>query len=244
VKDLALIHGWGMGSAAWEPVLPLLAQHFHLHLIALPGYDASLGNDDDDFVHAAQALVERLPEKCLLAGWSLGAMLALQIASLAPQGIERLILISATPSFVQRPDWSEAQPPALLEAFSDAVSKDASGTLQRFIALMNQGDLAARAIARALTRRVLAAPLADTATLLAGLTWLRTVDLRQMVGKVEMPALLIHGAKDSLMSLSAARWLQASLPCAQLEVFDGAAHAPFLNDPQRFVRLIGGFSHA
>lgn len=281
MKDLALIHGWGTGNVAWEPVLPLLAQRFRVHLIALPGYDAPESRMDKqstappiqtsheqtnlecmpcrspidgpsgdaatsskEFVATAQELAQTLPEKCILAGWSLGAMLALQIARLAPQRVERLILIGGTPSFTQRPDWPDAQASALLEAFCNAVSHDASATLQRFIALLNQGDTQARTIARALTRRVLAAPLTDTATLLAGLAWLRDLDLRQLVATIDTPALVIHGANDSLMPLPAARWLHATLPHSQLEIFNEAAHAPFLNDPERFARLIGDFSHA
>ena len=36
--DLALIHGWGLGSSAWQTLLPALAPHFCLHLVSLPGY--------------------------------------------------------------------------------------------------------------------------------------------------------------------------------------------------------------
>lgn len=281
MKDLALIHGWGTGSVAWEPVLPLLAQRFRVHLIALPGYDApeclmdkqssdgslqipheqtileripcrspadepssDASTSGEEFVATAEALAQTLPEKCILGGWSLGAMLALQIARLAPQRVERLILVGGTPSFTERPDWPNAQAPALLEAFCNAVGHDASATLQRFIALLNQGDTQARSIARTLTRRVLATPLPDTATLLAGLAWLRHVDLRQLIATIDTPALVIHGANDSLMPLPAARWLHATLPHSQLEIFNDAAHAPFLNDPERFARLIGDFSHA
>ena len=281
MKDLALIHGWGTGSVAWEPVLPLLAQRFRVHLVALPGYDAPESRMDkqstdgrlhnpheqtspeympcgspidapssdastsgEEFVATAEALAQTLPEKCILGGWSLGAMLALQIARLAPQRVERLIVIGGTPSFTERPDWPDAQAPALLEAFCNAVGHDASATLQRFIALLNQGDTQARSIARTLTRRVLATPLPDTATLLAGLAWLRHVDLRQLIATIDTPALVIHGANDSLMPLPAARWLHATLPHSQLEIFNDAAHAPFLNDPERFARLIGDFSHA
>ena len=35
---LALIHGWGLGRAAWQPILKPLSAHYTLHLIDLPGY--------------------------------------------------------------------------------------------------------------------------------------------------------------------------------------------------------------
>jgi pimeloyl-ACP methyl ester carboxylesterase len=43
------------------------------------------------------------------------------------------------------------------------------------------------------------------------------------------------------MPLPAAHWLKEQLPNAHLERFAGAAHAPFLNDPERFAQLIGDF---
>lgn len=79
-------------------------------------------------------------------------MLSLQMAALAPQRIKGLTLVGATPSFTQRTDWSHAQPPALLDTFCDAIANDAVGTLQRFVALLNQGDTQARSISRALNK--------------------------------------------------------------------------------------------
>ena len=241
--DLALIHGWGIGASAWDELLPLLATNFRVHRIALPGY-APAAPDDADFVDTAAAIAESLPPECTLCGWSLGALLALQAALLAPRRVGRLVLCGATPSFVQRDGWPHAQPPALLDGFCAALAKDAGQTLQRFIALFNQGDRAARAITRTLAKALAAEAPPDGATLACGLDWLRRVDLRVQVSAIAQPALVIHGEADPLMPLASARWLAAALPQARLEVFGGAAHAPFLNDRERFARLLGDFCDA
>ena len=36
--QLALIHGWGLGSAVWQPVVEPLSRHYRVHLVDLPGY--------------------------------------------------------------------------------------------------------------------------------------------------------------------------------------------------------------
>ena len=36
--DLALIHGWGIGAAAWDDLLPLLTMQLRVHVVTLPGY--------------------------------------------------------------------------------------------------------------------------------------------------------------------------------------------------------------
>jgi len=244
-SDLALIHGWGIGSSAWNAVLPRLTQHFRVHRVDLPGYGSSASTlETPDFSATAAALADSLPAGCAMCGWSLGGLLSLQAARLAPQRVGRLILCGATPSFMQRTDWLHAQPPALLDSFSEAVAMDAAGTLQRFVALLNQGDSRARANVRSLARALAAEPLPDTATLLAGLHWLGAADLREEIAAITLPTLVIHGENDPLMPLAAAHWLSERLPHAQLEIISGAAHAPFLNDPEHFARLIIDFCDA
>ena len=290
--DIVLLHGWGLGSAIWAPVVDALAQRCRVHLIDLPGYSGPVTRMDQQstnmhrqnpheqtilanacartpfdapsrastdsvstFVKTADALSNALPEDCILCGWSLGGMLALQVAMQAaiqtenqaslraPQRIKGLILIAGTPSFTQRADWPHAQPSSLLDAFSEAVRNDAATTLQRFIALLNQGDLQARALSRQMTRLALASPLPDTDTLLTGLSWLRDVDLRAQLPSIKAPTLLIHGEHDPLMPLAAAQWLKDQLPNARLEVFPATAHTPFLADPERFARQASDFCH-
>lgn len=241
--QLVLLHGWGLGQAVWSPCLPALAETVSPHLADLPGY-GEVPNNGKTFKEAAQALADNLPPGATLCGWSLGAQLALQAAHLAPTRVGRLILVGATPCFAQRDDWPEAQPPALLDDFATAVAADAKATLQRFVAVANQGDAKARGIGREIARTVFTAPLPSTATLLAGLAWLRDIDLRDIVTEITCPVLLLHGENDPLMPLAAARWLATHLPQASLDVFPGAAHAPFLNDPERFARRIGAFLHA
>jgi len=279
--DLVLLHGWGLGSNAWQPALPALQQRFTVHPFSLPGYrrpkelmdkrstEASSQRPHEQtisghmpcrspsgayssptakitlgFARTAEVLAEALPEGSVLCGWSLGGLLAMQTAALAPRRFKRLILVGSTPRFTQHCDWPHAQAAALLSMFSLAVARDATDVLQRFIALLNQGDVQARAISRSMSQRLLADPLPDTATLLAGLDWLRDVDLRPQLARITTPTLLIHGENDPLMPLPAAQWLAQKLPDARLEIVAGAAHAPFLNDPEGFARRLGDFCDA
>jgi len=243
LPDLALIHGWGLGCTIWESILPALSQHCRVHLVELPGYGTA-APDPAGFAHSAAQLADSLPAGTTLCGWSLGGMLALQAALLKAQRIRGLVLVGSTPSFTQRDNWPDAQAPALFDAFAVAATENPQATLHRFIALLNQGDTLARALARRLIRQALASTPPDTATLVQGLDWLRDVDLRPQVASMTVPTLLIHGEHDPLVPLAAARWLHEQLPDSQLELFGGSGHAPFLHDPLRFAELIGNFCHA
>ncbi len=153
----------------------------------------------------------------------------------------RLVLVGATPRFVQAPDWPSAPAPELLDGFSAAVAADPQAALRRFAALMNQGDERARDITRRL-HELLRERIPDLATLATGLAELRDNDLRKSAVAVRLPTLLIHGEHDPLMPLAAGQWLAAQMPHARLEVFPGAAHAPFLSQPDRFAQLLREFA--
>ncbi|MDO8959883.1 MAG: alpha/beta fold hydrolase [Rhodocyclaceae bacterium] len=217
MKNLVLLPGWGFDARVWQPLVSLLEKDFRIH------------SASDD-----------LPAGAIVCGWSLGALTALQWALNQPKKIDRLVLIGATPRFVQAPDWPHGQPPGLLEEFSAAVSADPRAALRRFAALLNQGDGAARRLTRELS--ALLDTQASPAALAAGLQALRDTDLRQDVGRIRQPVLLLHGAHDALMPLAAAEWLVEHLPVARLEVLPGVAHAPFLAQPERCADLLARFA--
>ena len=239
---LALIHGWGLGSAVWEPLLPALSERARVHLIDLPGYRGT-ADANADFPGTAQALIDALPQPVTLCGWSLGAMLAIRAALLAPERVSGLVLVGATASFTQRVDWRAAQAPAVVDGFSASVSRHPEQTLQRFVALLSQGDSQARRISRSLLAGLRQGPAPAAAALARGLDWLREVDLRPLLPALAARCLLIHGENDPLNPLIAARDLSLMIANARLAVFAGAGHAPFLTDRERFLRLLDDFCH-
>jgi pimeloyl-[acyl-carrier protein] methyl ester esterase len=218
MTELLLLPGWGFDGRVWQPLAERLAG-CRLH------FDPA-----------------RAPEDAVVCGWSLGALRALRLALDRPERVARLVLIGATPRFVQAPDWPQAQPASLLEGFAAAVTADPDAALRRFAALLNQGDSQARALTRRLHGLLSKArPPADD--LAAGLAELRDTDLRRDLGRVAQPTLLLHGEHDPLMPLSAARRLAEMLPRGRLEVVADAAHAPFLARPEHCAALILDFVH-
>jgi pimeloyl-[acyl-carrier protein] methyl ester esterase len=70
-----------------------------------------------------------------------------------------------------------------------------------------------------------------------GLEILANTDLRGRIGCP--PALIVHGDRDLLSPLPTAQWL--AQPGARLDVFHGAAHAPFLSHPVEFVETVKNY---
>jgi pimeloyl-[acyl-carrier protein] methyl ester esterase len=234
MSPLVILPGWGLGRG------PLAATAAALGgtIIDLPGYGETPA--EADFDTAVANIAERLAPGTTLAGWSLGALLALAVAARAPAKVGKLLLVAGTASFIQRDGWPEAMPPATLAEFASAVAADPATPLRHFVAGFNRGDARARAVTAELLR--LASP-SPTGVLSSGLAWLRDVDLRAEASRVAAPTLLVHGATDPLMPLAAGQALASLIPGARLSVLDACAHAPFLSRPADFVAAVAAFVH-
>lgn len=240
--QLSLVHGWGLGSSAWALVAHLLAKHFSVHTVDLPGYGASPAAADATLEMLADALADTLPPRAMVCAWSLGALIALKAAQRHPRKIARLVLVGATASFVQREGWQQALPEAQLNRFLADLDADPAALLKQFSSLIHQGDARMRDAIRALRGCLADGAPADPGSLRAGLEMLGSTDLRTMLGEVTQPILLIHGAADPLMPVAAAEALATAFDDARLSVFETSAHAPFASNPLRFVREVCDFA--
>ncbi len=232
---LFFLPGWCLGRTPLQATVEALDGT----IIDLPGYgETPLVSD---FTAAADAIAARLPDGCTLAGWSLGAQLALAIAARYPAKVGRLVLVAGTTSFVQRDGWPHAMPPEMLAEFAAGIAADAEAMLPRFVGGFNRGDARAKAVTLDLLR--LADPRPAGEVLATGLNWLRDVDLRPDLARIAAPTLLIHGSADPLMPLGAAEALAAALPQAELAVMNECAHAPFVSSPDDFLATVRRFLH-
>lgn len=62
------------------------------------------------------------------------------------------------------------------------------------------------------------------------------------LGQIGVPTTLIWGADDGVIPLSYAEALQAAIPNAKLQVLEGAAHIPHLQQPERFLQCLTAIS--
>lgn len=243
---LLMIHGWGVHGGIWDGVAVRLAQGFRVHCVDLPGCGASPGDTSYSLDGLARQLsehwyAEHHDEPVALCGWSLGGQIALHWALLAPSQVSKLVLVSTTPSFVQRLDWQCAMATSVLQEFSASLLKDRRATLKRFAALQVHGSADERDLLVSL-RAVLASR--DEPSLVAlqsGLDILRDTDLRPVLSKVDQHALVVSGERDALIPCAASDYLAHGLPNAQLLKIMGAPHAPFLSHPDIFAKRLDVF---
>ena len=240
--DLVLLHGWGSHGGVWTDVARALAGDFRVTVPDLPGHGRS--RDVLPPAYTPEVLAEEvrrgLSGPAVWVGWSMGGLVALAAAQAYPREVTRLVLVGATPKYVQSADWPHAMTPAVLEQFARDLAQDYTGTLERFLTLqMAAGE--DRAVLRRLRTEMFRYGEPPMAALQAGLRLLQQQDRRDALAAVAVPALIIHGARDRLAPLGAARYLVQHLPQARLELIPGAGHAPFLSHPEIFLVKLRGF---
>ena len=238
--DLVLVHGWGMSAGVWDDTAAQLAQQFRVHSVELPGHESpACAPYTLDAV--AAALADICAPRATVCGWSLGGQIALRWSFMHPEQVERLVLIASTPRFVRGSDWNNGMDVAVFDAFAQDLAHDAQGALQRFAMLQAHGDADARNVSRRLRACLSVRGAGDVASLAAGLQILRDTDLRADLPRIAQPALIVHGERDTVVPLAAGEYLERTLPQATLAVIAGAAHAPFVTQPQDVARRITEF---
>jgi pimeloyl-[acyl-carrier protein] methyl ester esterase len=233
--DVVLIHGWGMHGGVWSGVRDALAERYRVHVVDLPGMGWSKACSPCDLKRMAEVVAAELPKSAAICGWSLGGQVAMRLALDYPQQVDKLVLIGATPRFVNGADWQCGVAAEVFNLFASQVAADYHDTMTRFLGLQAFGGESSRVLMRELRERFFARPVPDSAVLQDALRILLDTDLRSELAGLQQPTLLIHGNRDTLAPVDASRWMAAHLPHARLRVIEGASHAPFLSHPTTFL---------
>jgi pimeloyl-[acyl-carrier protein] methyl ester esterase len=243
--DLVLLHGWGLNLRVWDGLTRELSKSFRIITVDLPGHGRSPWNpkartpaEQAWQVHAA--LASRSDHYSLL-GWSLGGQIALDLAAAMPGSVERLVLVATTPRFAAGEGWPYGMQPAALEKLATQLRTNYKRTVSEFLELQVRGSAASEKVLAELHGSLFSHGEAHPKALVAGLTTLRTSDLRSMLHMIRTPTLVVAGQYDRVTLPAASRALAEALPDARYVEFRRAAHAPFLSHTAEFAALVTRF---
>lgn len=231
------------------PVVHALPPHARPRVVFLPGLacDAALWASQASALEAAgwpvavsdaheraptletmaQALLAEHDGPLVLAGASMGGMVALHATLQAPQRVAGLVLVGSS----ARADSDEVR-----RLRADAIGHFEQGDVEPFLRV--NAPLALhprRAGDAALIGQYLAMVLRAGAPQLVAQNRavMQRPDLRAHLPSIACPALVIVGEADGLTPPEHAHELAAALAQAELEVIDGAGHLPTIETPER-----------
>lgn len=234
---LILLPGWGLGGSPLEPLVAALRgldEHLRVEIEPLPELDSVELTDWLDELDA------NLAEDAWLGGWSLGGMLAAELAARRGDRCCGLLTMASNACFVPRGAWPNAMPEGDFGAFLTGCNADPDGTLKRFSLLCAQGAQDPRAVARLLKS---AAPHGATRTLVNGLKVLEQLDTRSALQTFRGPQFHLFAGLDAFVPAEAAGDLLALLPDVEVGLIEQASHAFLLENPHGVAAAIHAFLH-
>ncbi len=240
-QPLVMLHGWGMHSGVWQPLIKKLSSQYMLYLVDLPGMGNSRPIEPYHLHALADEVAQVIPGVSDVLGWSLGGLVAQRIALNQPDRIRRLILVGSTPCFVNKAGWDAGIEPSNFETFADNVNSDYKATIMQFLTLQCMKADDARSTLKQLRASFETRPTPTQTTLQRALHILLDSDLRDEIANIRKPTLLIHGDRDTLAPVQAAHWMMQQLPHGFLRVMSGSAHAPFLSHSEQFIAALNQF---
>ena len=230
---LVLLHGVGLRAEAWSPVVDALSAEFTVVAPDMPGHGESPLIAPDaalvDFVRAAAPVLDR---PAIVAGHSMGAMIALALADHAPTKVRAVLALNA---IFERDETAKAAVKARAAALDGTSVADPGPTLTRWFG---------------------AAPSPER---LACNAWLTSVDplgyrtaytvfakgdgpSRAALAALDQPALFATGADDPNSTPEMATRMAALCPNGQVQVTQGAAHMLPMTHPMTVVAALKGLA--
>ncbi len=213
IPEFVFISGWGTTQAVWNPVLHALDRLSR----CLPWWRCLNSNAEHN---ALWRLLEASPEPVLLAGWSLGSLAALSAALNYPDKVAGIAVISGTARMTADGDYPGGDP-RRLRAMRVRLKRDRDAVLKDFGSLA-MAPAAIETFPEAFTQA--ARPL-ETDLLVEGLDYLLETDLRGRLGRLRIPALVVHGTQDQVIPFASGKHLADSLPMGKLREIPGGGHA-------------------
>ncbi len=244
-EPIVLLHGWGFDSRTWEPLLPQLRQFSDVIALDLPGFGDSPANGEFELEAVLERVLQSLPSRATLVGWSLGGMLAVALAARHPERVTRLVTIAANLRFVANQQWPHAMAASVNRRFNADFDRSPEKGLKRFVGLVAHGDDRERPL-----RAELAAfePWKQVADCWGNaLQCLANLDNTSHLARLRQPGLHLFGEHDALVPLAAAGPIPTLNQRQRVSVVAGAGHAPHWSRPERvgesilhFLRLTTG----
>lgn len=250
---IVLLHGIAGSSSTWEQLIPRLSESHRVIAPDLLGHGESAKPPGDYSLGAYANLIRDLlealgEERATIVGHSLGGGVAMQFAYQYPERCERIVLVSSGGLGRElHPLLRAAALPGaklVLPWLSAAASRaiGASVKVAGVLGLRSSADLAQTwrsfvALGQPDARRAFL----TTVRGIIDVGGQRVSAVDKLYLTSDLPTLIVWGERDPLIPVTHAYRTHERMSHSRLEVFPGAGHYPYLDDPERFASVLLDF---
>ncbi len=226
MSTLILLPGMACDAELWRFQLPALAAR---HAVVV----ADVHGRADTLPQMATRLLAEQPGPLLLAGCSLGGMLAMQVAIQAPARVRGLAVLGST---------ARADTPELIALRTQAITMFEQNRVEELIRVNAMFAFHARHVAALQEDYVAMVLRAGAASLIRqNRAVMARADLRLQLASVACPTLVVSGLDDQLTPPDNAREIAAAIPQAQLHLLAECGHMLAWEQPQAVLGLLQGW---
>jgi len=245
-QAMVFVHGLGTEQSAWAPVATAFAATHRLVLFDNAGAGRAdpaafvqhkylgLGQYADDLLAICAALDLR---EAVFVGHSAGAMIAALAAVAEPARCAKLVLIGASPRYLDDRDYrggmTDEQLAAIYSAVVDNFDQWAETIASMAMAAPDQPDLA-----RYFAATLRAIPPDRAFTVLCSIL---QSDSRPLLPRIAVPTLLLQTRDDIFVPLEVAHYLERMIPHSTLRVVEAQGHFPHLSAPATVIAAMQAF---
>lgn len=250
-RTIVFINGIGTDQSVWRQVVPAFAADYRIvtfdHVGSVPSnFPDFLGNQVRylnakgyalDLLDICTAL--KLPADTLLVGHSLGAVTAMLAAARQPGRFGQLILIGASPRYLDADDYTGSFTSRDIEMVYEAIQANYRAWAQAF-AEQSVGAGKGRPADRMAEALVSVPENMMLTTLCAVLQG----DHRSILPQLKLPTLIVQSRRDYFVPLAVAEYLQRQIAGSELAVIDAEGHLPHVTAPDALIAVIQRFMAA
>jgi poly(3-hydroxyoctanoate) depolymerase len=240
-EPLLLINGLGANLEMWGPLVGELAGRREVVAFDLPGTGRSarprLPLRMPQLARVVTDLLDELGyEQLDVLGYSLGGIVAQELARRAPERIHRLVLCATTPG------WPSIPPDPIVTTLMLTPARYWNRRLAEMIVPIIAGGRTARdprVLHAGLQQRLVQPP--SAVGYLYQLYALSGWSSHPWIRRLQHPALVLHGERDPVVPVVNGRYLADSLPHGRLHVVEGAGHLFLLDEPSSVTPALEAF---
>jgi len=247
---LVFIHGWGLNSGVWQPTIEQLQAHYQVITVDLPGFGLNVDYQVKPYTLAnvteviqqtvMKALTKATEQAPVYIGWSLGGLVASEIALTFPDSVKALVTVASSPCFVEQENWPGIKSD-VLALFHQQLTQDTEKTINNFLKIQAMGSPHLRQDIKKLRELVMQYPIPSQQTLEHSLEFLEVIDQRKQLTKVSQPFLRLYGKQDGLVPKSAINLIDKLVKDSDVIIFEQSSHAPFISEFELFINTLKGW---
>lgn len=234
----------------WDPaVTDPLASGREVILFESAGLGRSTGKVPESIAgmasHALAFLDQLGLSSCDVLGFSLGGMIAQQMAQDRPSLIRRMILVGTAPRGGE--DIMHLEKPGLARYLGDPTLQGYAILQKLFFAPTESSQAAGEAFVKRLAQRTqdrepIAGPDVAKAQIAAFRDWERVTGERfANLRSIRQPTLVVNGIHDEMIPVRNSYWLSENLPSAVLLTYPDSGHGSLFQFHESFTRQATAF---